>query len=86
MGIPGTVDHPHDDDFAVREPVVQHVVAVKMHPQPLGQAITPRADLGVQLHSREALLDLADQLRRRPAVVLGDEAPDVDKILLSALG
>ena len=40
----------------------------------------------MRLDSRERPLVLADQLRCGPAIVLGDETPDVDEILLGAVG
>ncbi len=78
--------HAHDDDFLVGEAVIQHVVAVEVRPQPRGQTLAARADLRMRLDRREMPLDLADQLRGGPAIVLGDEAPDVDEILFGAVG
>ncbi len=80
-----TVHHAHDDDFLVGKAVIQHIVKVEMRPQPRTQTLAARADLGMRQDSRETLLDIADQLRCGPAIVLGDEGPEVDEILLGAV-
>ena len=54
--------------------------------QARGQAVPARTDLRMILDGLEALLDLADQLRCRRAIVVGDEAPDLDEILFGAFG
>jgi len=43
-------------------------------------------DLGMNLDRGETLLDLADQLRCGPTIVLGDEALEFDEILFGAFG
>ena len=59
---------------------------MEVRPQPRGQTLAARANLRMRLDRREMPFDLADQLRGGPAIVLGDEAPDVDEILLGAVG
>jgi len=80
------MDRAHDDDFGLRKAIVPRVVAMKVYAQALRQVVPARADLRMLPNGVEAILDLANQLRRGLAVVLGDEAPDLDKILFGAFG
>jgi hypothetical protein len=84
--VASTVHDAHDDDFGIGEAVVQRVVAMEVHAQAFGQLIPRWSDLRMVLDGLEARLDLPDQLRCRRAVVGSDEAPDLDQILLGALG
>ena len=70
----------------LREAVIQRVVAMEVDAQARGQSIPPRTDLRMVLDGLEARLELPDQLRCRHAVIGGDEAPDLDQVLLGALG
>jgi len=47
--IPRTVHHAHDDDFGIRKPIVQRVVAMKVHAQALDQVVPAGTDLGMEL-------------------------------------
>jgi hypothetical protein len=80
------VHDAYDDDFGIGEAVVQRVVAMEVDAQARGQSIPAWSDLRMVLDGLEARLDLVDQLRCRRAVVGGDEAPDLDQVLLGALG
>lgn len=62
------------------------VVAVVMRPQTRGQTFAARADLRMRPDGRETRLGFADQLRGGPPIVLSDEAPDVDEVLLGTVG
>jgi len=86
MDIAGTVNHANDDDLSLREAVVQRIIAVKMRPQPLGQIIPSGANLRLQQEGGKTLFDLPDKLRGGGWVILGDEAPDIDYVLLCAFG
>jgi hypothetical protein len=45
VGITNTVHHTDDDDLGIGKPVIQRVVAVKVHAQPCGEMIAAGADL-----------------------------------------
>ena len=78
MDITGAMNHTHDDDFRIRKTVIQHVIAVEVCPQPLGQIIPARADLRLGKDSGKALFNLPDKLRSGATVVLCNETPDID--------
>jgi hypothetical protein len=80
------VHDAHDDDFGVGEAVVHRVVAMEVDAQAFGQLIPTWSDLRMVLDGLEARLNLADQLRCRRAVISGDEALDLDQVLLRAFG
>jgi len=44
FGITSTVHHTDDDHLGIGKPVIQGVVAVKVHAQPFGEMIAPGAD------------------------------------------
>lgn len=80
--ITGTVHNAHDDDLALGEAVVERVVAVEVHPQPLAQMLAAASDFRVGQQGAETIFDLPDKLRGRIRIVLGDKAPDVGQVLL----
>ena len=85
--VAGTVQHPHDDDLAVRVAVVEGVLLVKMYPQAGREIFPARSQLRLNQQRLKAGLDFAHARRSGSGTSpLGDERPNLDQILFGLLG
>jgi hypothetical protein len=81
------VQHPHDDDRAVRVAVVESVLLVEMDPQAGREVVPARSQLRVNQQRFEAGLDFARERRCGGGTLpLGDERPNLDQVLFGLLG
>lgn len=81
------MQHPHDDDLAIRVAVVERVLLVEMDPQAGRQLVTARPQLWVNQQRRETGLDFAHERRSGGGTpLLGDERPNLDQVLFGLLG
>ena len=85
--VAGAVQHPHDDDLAVRVAVVEGVLLVEMDPQAGREVLPARSQLRMNEQRLEAGLDFAHERRSGGgSPPLGDERPNLDQVLFGLLG
>ena len=81
------MQHPHDDDLAVRVAVVEGVLLVKMDPQAGCEVIPARSQFRVNQQRFKAGLDFAHERRSSGGTpLLGDERPNLDQVFFGLLG
>ena len=80
------MQHPHDGQRGIGDPVVNHVASVKMRPQARRYEIPSGAEFGIPQQWLEPFFDPANKASRRVRVVLGNERPDAGEIILGFFG
>ena len=81
------MQHPHDDDLAIRVAVVDGVLLVKMDPQAGREVIPARSQLRVNQQRFKAGLDVAHKRRSSGGTpLLGHERPNLDQVFFGLLG
>ncbi len=81
------MQHPHDDDLAIRVAVVEGVLLVKLDPQAGREVVPARSQLRVNQQRFEARLNFAHERRSGGgSLPLGDERPNLDQVLFGLLG
>ncbi len=81
------MQHPHDDDLAIRVAVVESVLLVEMDPQAGREVVPARSQLRVNQQRFKAGLDFAHERRSGGGTLpLGDERPNLDQVLFGLLG
>lgn len=81
------MQHPHDDDLAIRVAVVEGVLLVEMDPQAGREVVPARSQLRVNQQRFEARLNFARERRSGGgSLPLGDERPNLDQVFFGLLG
>lgn len=81
------MQHPHDDDLAIRVAVVEGVLLVKLDPQAGREVIPAWSQFRVNQQRFKAGLDVAHERRSGgDTPLLGHERPNLDQVFFGLLG